>query len=417
MLRQRDGITICVKDCKYESVKRSARLLDWKLVDGDHTKANVLWVDCCTLESRFRELASWQRINHFPGITAITRKARMVLALNRMQRQFPSEYKFYPRTYVLPAEWSTFRGEFDAYGRSSRTYIVKPDAGSQGKGIHLTQTLDDVSPLENQVAQSYIPNPFLVEGFKFDIRIYALITSIRPLRVYMYKDGLVRLCTEPYKQPSTKNLSNRLMHLTNYSINKTSERFVANEDRENDGEGSKRSFRWLLSWIEDKYGKDKARSIPESIGSSVMKTIAAVLPQLHRAYRGVFGEAVYSSHAPTKSARSQFVTSSPTVDIDSSQGPQDGEDTFAPTIEGSRCIEILGFDFMIDSNLKTWLIELNNLPSFATDSPLDESIKVVRHNAIIVALHPMCIKLKVSFSSFSGWSHYNCPVRPSRKVH
>ncbi len=379
MIRQRDSITMCVNDCKYESVKRAARSLHWTLIDGDaaHTKANVLWVDSCNLENRFRELASWQRINNFPGITAITRKARMALALNRMQRQFPSDYKFYPRTFVLPAEWSAFRGEFDAYGRSSRTYIVKPDAGSQGRGIHLTKTLDDVSPLENQVAQLYVPNPLLVEGFKFDIRIYVLITSIRPLHVYMYKDGLVRLCTEPYKQPSAENLSDHLMHLTNYSINKVSERFVANEHRDNDGEGSKRSLRWLLSWIEDRYGKDKAESIQESIGSSVMKTITAVLPQLHRAYRGVFGEAVYSSHAPANSVKSQFVTSFPDVNNGSShQGVQDEEHTFSPTIEGSRCIEILVFDFMIDTNLKTWLIELNNLPSFATDSPLDESIKV-----------------------------------------
>ncbi len=106
MIRQRESITICVKDCKYESVKRSAQLLDWELVNDDtsKTKANVLWVDSCNLENRFRELASWQRINHFPGITAITRKARMALALNRMQRQFPSDYKFYPRTFALPAE-------------------------------------------------------------------------------------------------------------------------------------------------------------------------------------------------------------------------------------------------------------------------------------------------------------------------
>jgi Tubulin-tyrosine ligase family len=45
-------------------------------------------------------------------------------------------------------------------------------------------------------------------------------------------------------------------------------------------------------------------------------------------------------------------------------------------IEGSRCIEVLGFDFMIDEALKPWLIEVNHLPSFGTDSPLDMNIKV-----------------------------------------
>lgn len=40
-----------------------------------------------------------------------------------------------------------------------------------------------------------------------------------------------------------------------------------------------------------------------------------------------------------------------------------------------RCFEILGFDIMIDSNLNPWLIEVNHLPSFGTDSPLDKDIK------------------------------------------
>lgn len=44
-----------------------------------------------------------------------------------------------------------------------------------------------------------------------------------------------------------------------------------------------------------------------------------------------------------------------------------------PYING--CFEILGFDVMIDSNLKPWLIEVNMSPSMNTDSPLDLKIK------------------------------------------
>ena len=43
--------------------------------------------------------------------------------------------------------------------------------------------------------------------------------------------------------------------------------------------------------------------------------------------------------------------------------------------DGSHCFELLGVDVMIDSSLKPWLIEINHLPSFATDSPLDLNIK------------------------------------------
>lgn len=39
-------------------------------------------------------------------------------------------------------------------------------------------------------------NPYLIDGLKFDLRIYVLITCINPLRVYIYNDGIVRFATE-----------------------------------------------------------------------------------------------------------------------------------------------------------------------------------------------------------------------------
>lgn len=39
------------------------------------------------------------------------------------------------------------------------------------------------------------------------------------------------------------------------------------------------------------------------------------------------------------------------------------------------CFELLGFDIILDKNLKPWLLEVNSAPSFATDSPLDYEIK------------------------------------------
>lgn len=41
----------------------------------------------------------------------------------------------------------------------------------------------------------------------------------------------------------------------------------------------------------------------------------------------------------------------------------------------TNCFELLGFDVLIDSDLKPWLLEVNLSPSLATDSPLDMSIK------------------------------------------
>lgn len=48
--------------------------------------------------------------------------------------------------------------------------------------------------------------PFLIDGFKFDMRIYVLLTSCDPLRIFMYEEGLARFATMPYVEPNHSNL-------------------------------------------------------------------------------------------------------------------------------------------------------------------------------------------------------------------
>jgi tubulin polyglutamylase TTLL6/13 len=59
----------------------------------------------------------------------------------------------------------------------------------------------------------------LIDGLKFDLRIYILLYSVDPIRIYYFDEGLARFATEPYKMPNKKNLNNFYMHLTNYAIN------------------------------------------------------------------------------------------------------------------------------------------------------------------------------------------------------
>jgi tubulin polyglutamylase TTLL6/13 len=69
--------------------------------------------------------------------------------------------------------------------------------------------------------------PYLINGKKFDFRIYVLVTQVVPeMQVFIYKDGLARFATENYVNNYEENL---FMHLTNYAINKESEKFEGNE--------------------------------------------------------------------------------------------------------------------------------------------------------------------------------------------
>ena len=69
------------------------------------------------------------------------------------------------------------------------------------------------------IVQEYISNPLLIDDLKFDIRIYVLMTSIDPLKLYIFEDDLVRFSTEKYSN-RMEDLANIFIHLTNYTINK-----------------------------------------------------------------------------------------------------------------------------------------------------------------------------------------------------
>jgi hypothetical protein len=56
----------------------------------------------------------------------------------------------------------------------------------------------------------------LYKGRKFDIRLYALTTTVNGnLQGYFYSDGYLRTCSREY---NVKNVSNRLIHLTNDAV-------------------------------------------------------------------------------------------------------------------------------------------------------------------------------------------------------
>lgn len=46
--------------------------------------------------------------------------------------------------------------------------------------------IKDVNVDETSVISKYITNPLLINGHKFDLRIYVCITSYEPLRVYVH---------------------------------------------------------------------------------------------------------------------------------------------------------------------------------------------------------------------------------------
>ena len=75
------------------------------------------------------------------------------------------------------------------------------------------------------LVQRYIRTPLLLDGKKFDLRLYVLVVGYDPVEAYLADEGLARLCTENYKQPTPANMKNMFMHLTNFSLNKNSDNY------------------------------------------------------------------------------------------------------------------------------------------------------------------------------------------------
>lgn len=82
------------------------------------------------MPERIAKMKPYQKVNHFPGMFQLARKNHLARNLNKMQKEFDKEYKFFPRSFLLPSEFGEFKNTFaNKSGPNKPVYIVKPEAG------------------------------------------------------------------------------------------------------------------------------------------------------------------------------------------------------------------------------------------------------------------------------------------------
>lgn len=190
--------------------------------------------------------------------------------------------------------------------------------------------MEDINPKLPQVVCQYIDNPLLFNGYKFDLRVYVALTSICPLRIYVYREGLARLATVQYNAIPEDKMTSKFTHLTNYSINKHNPSFKANDGDNEKGDASKISFKDTNAYLK-KQGID-VDLLWRKIEDLVIKTILGVEPLI-----------------------------------------ANGMEMYVPF--KTNCFELLGFDVLIDENIDPWLLEVNLSPSMGCDSAFDQKVK------------------------------------------
>ena len=130
---------------------------------------------------------------------------------------------------------------------------------NRGMGIRLINSDSTDSELEELrntkdsiCLQRYIDNPFLLSNcLKFDIRVYVLITSWDPIRIYMYKDGLVKFCVNKYNM-NPEGISDLRTHVTNPEVNKKGGRYKSAEHPD-----SVAGHKWRLEKLWENLAKDE----------------------------------------------------------------------------------------------------------------------------------------------------------------
>ncbi|KAK2582281.1 hypothetical protein KPH14_004624 [Odynerus spinipes] len=276
----------------------------------------------------FSNLRNFQKINHFPGSYEIGHKDRLSKNLGRMiTLHGRKRFDFVPKTYILPHDRDLLLKIWAK--NDNKKWILKPPASSRGRGIKVISKKTQIpKPCDYLVIQRYLSRPKLINGNKFDLRLYVLVTSFDPLRIYFYTEGLVRFASNEYIY-SVSNLHDQFMHLTNYSINKCSSHYTEN-DSVDACKGHKWSLKCLWNHLE-KQGVNTA-NIVKRIHDIVVKTVVSAESCVNNFSR-VYAASWYN------------------------------------------CYELFGIDVLLDENLKPWLLEVNACPSLHTPSPLDETVK------------------------------------------
>ncbi|NWR71244.1 TTLL5 polyglutamylase, partial [Centropus unirufus] len=296
-------------------------------VHPNSSEYNLMWTGSHLKPYLLRSLTDIQKVNHFPRSYELTRKDRLYKNVSRMQLAHGFKtFHILPQTFILPTEYQDF---CNTCSKDRGPWIVKPVASSRGRGVYLVNSPNQIVLEDNILVSRYINNPLLIDDFKFDVRLYVLVTSYDPLVIYLYEEGLARFATVRYDQAS-KNFKNQFMHLTNYSVNKKSRDYVSCDDPEVEDYGNKWSMSAMLRYLKQK-GRDTA-ALMANVEDLIIKTVLSAEQAIATACK------TFLSH------------------------------------RGS-CFELYGFDVLIDDTLKPWLLEVNLSPSLACDAPLDLKIK------------------------------------------
>lgn len=235
---------------------------------------------------------------------------------------------------TLPEIQQWYRTEYREIVRSAPQYDEKVQqaifAQCQRKNVDVS--LEQIqsnyrSGHDLYLIQEYLENPLLINGHKFDCRIYVLVTQFQPaLTAYICTEGFARFALKDYRAGGLA------AHLTNVAIQKREEDY----DNSDGGDGAKMGLFRLFQAIGLRHGRRAARRCQENVETSILRTLQAV----------------------------------------------------APLMSSNRCsFEVYGFDVMLSDRLESVICEVNACPSLSADTAEDRVVKKrMLHDALSIVV-------------------------------
>lgn len=302
---------------KFPSVRLALQECDIEYTPHD-TRSVLTWIDSRKeVVKTFLQLKSWQCINRIPNMNSLCLKVSGARFLREISQYFPDLYSFVPKTLIIPEETAALK---EAMAQDQeKEWILKPDNGSLGDGITIVKGHLASEICDSQVAQEYIES-ILINGKKFDLRVYALVSSLDPLCIYVYKDGVARFCSESYQEGTL------FSRLTNVALNKQNL-------KTDDFKEISKLISEITPTIKEMGGNiDK---IWTEIEDAICLTIMSAYPYLRHSEKKVCPRSCYS-----------------------------------------RCFQILGFDILLAKDWKPYVLEVNYRPLLDFHRPREKRMKV-----------------------------------------
>jgi hypothetical protein len=250
----------------------------------------------------------------------LTPKNRFAQTLMRaeslaLERGYNNLFNISPPTFVLPDDFTKWHAT--AATEPDTIWISKPSDGARGEGIYLVSDIDRVEPQQGVILQQYIANPHLLDGYKYTLRFFVAVTSLDPMRAWVFPDGLTKLATQQFTT-NRDSLSNRFVHLTNPD--------VLAQDKSTDFAQQRMTHTGLRERLQREGHDDKA-----------------LFQEIH-----------------TLIAKSLLAVREPVLQLQN-QNPHVKD-------EIKEQFMLLGYDILIDADMRPWIIEVNAGPSLKTEA-------------------------------------------------